>query len=64
MARAQTRDPRAFAASRYTRWTEQRARIDAAYADIKRGLHRGVVMATHGISPSTYERLAARVRAS
>lgn len=53
-----------FISQRQDRWAEQRARIDAARIDIKRGLHRGVVMRSHGISVSTYERLAAHVRAS
>ena len=51
-----------FIAQRQSRWTEQRARIDAARNDIRRGIHRGVVMQTHGLSITAYERLAAQIR--
>lgn len=40
------------------RWRDAAVRID-----IKRGLHRGVVMERHGLSDAAYEQLAGQVRA-
>ena len=49
-------------AARHAREQAVRDRNEAARRDIKRGLHRGVVMATHGLSVTAFEQLATQVR--
>lgn len=51
-------------AERHRREQRVRDRNDAARFDIKRGLHRGVVMQAHGLSATAYEQLASQVRAA
>lgn len=56
------RDPIALLSQRNARKAARFAINAAARADIRRGLHRGVVMERHGISVTAYEQLAAQVR--